>query len=167
MRNRYRPRLELPRQPVELLLDWLSLLGVGVGIALTIWGWLTLPATIPTHFDFAGNPNAYGSKATLLLLPIISTCVAALLALLTRFPHMYNYPWPITLENASRQYLLARKFLRIVMLEIVWMFAGLQWLIIQAAQNQSESRILLFVAAMVFILLLSVVLFLRAAFRAR
>src|SRR5581483_10233731 len=111
MRSQYsrnRPILHLPRTPFETLLEVLTLLGVIMVLAITVWGYIALPTTIPTHYNIQGAPNAYGSKASLLTLPILTICLAVLLTVLSRFPHRYNYPWPITPENAPRQYALAR-----------------------------------------------------------
>src|SRR2546429_9503252 len=92
MRKQSRPVLPLPRTPLEMLLEVLTVLGLIAVIAITTWGWLTLPAIIPTHYGFSGVPNAYGGKRSLLTIPIVSVCLAVLLAVLSRFPHRYNYP---------------------------------------------------------------------------
>ena len=167
MRNRSRPVLQLPRTPLETLLEALTVLGLIAVIAMTVWGYFALPAIIPTHYGLSGAPNAYGGKASLLILPMLSVCLAVLLTFVSRSPHRYNYPWPITVENAPRQYYLARLLLRALTLEMVWMFCGLQWLLIQAAQSHEGGAILLFIPAMVLTLTVTIILYLRAAARAR
>lgn len=167
MRNQSRPVLYLPRTPLETLLEVLTVLGLISVIALTIWGWQTLPARIPTHFGLSGTPNAFGSKVTLLMLPIISICLAVLFFFVSRSPHRYNYPWPITRENAARQYSLARLLICWLALEIVLMFCGLQWIMIQAAQSQAGIAFLLVVPVVVFILLVTIIFYVRVASRAR
>jgi uncharacterized membrane protein len=167
MRSRYRPVLHLPRTPFETLLAALTLLGIIVILAMTVWGYFTLPAIIPTHYNIWGAPNAYGGKASLLALPILAICLALLLTFLSRYPHRYNYPWPITLENAPRQYTLARLLMRALTLELVWTFCALQWFLIQAAQNYSAGPILLIVPVIVLILIITIILYVRAAARAR
>jgi len=68
--------------------------------ALAFQAWITyraffgpdpLPAKIPTHFDAAGNPNAWGSPATLLFLPAIAVFIYLLFTVVTRFPSAFNY----------------------------------------------------------------------------
>lgn len=108
-------------------------MGLLVLIAITIWGFLAAPAIVPTHFNAPGQPDNYGGKASLILLPIIGIVLFILIAVLARYPHTYNFPWPITEENAPRQYLLARTFLRWLSLILCWLFAVLQWGIIQSA----------------------------------
>src|SRR6266436_100866 len=167
MRNRSRPVLHLPRTPLETLLEALTVLGLIAVIAMTAWGWLILPARIPTHYGLSGAPDAYGGKGSLLILPILSVCLAVLLVFVSRYPHRYNYPWPITVENAPRQYYLARLLLRWITLEMVWMFCGLQWILIQAAQSHAGGAILLFTPVIVLTLIVTIILYRRAAARAR
>jgi uncharacterized membrane protein len=168
MRNRSRPVLHLPRTQFEKLLEALTALGIIILIAMTVWGYFALPAVIPTHYGFSGAPNAYGGKGSLLTLPIVSICLAVLLTVLSRYPHIYNYPWPITAENAPRQYSLARLLLRWITLEMVWMLCGLQGLIIQSAQSHhAPDAILLLIPAFVLAVLVTIILYIRSAARAR
>jgi uncharacterized membrane protein len=167
MRDRYRPVLHLPRTKAETLLEALTALGIITMLAMTVWGYFALPAIIPTHYNIWNEPNAYGSKTSLLVWPILALCLAVGLTIMTRYPHRYNYLWPITPENAPRQYVLARLVLRSLTLELVWMFCVLEWLIIQAAQSSSAGPILLVVLAFVLTLIITIILYVRAAARAR
>lgn len=167
MSKRYRPMLHIPHSPLERLLGVLTALGIIINIAITIWGLLILPAVIPTHYGFAGTPDAYGSKGNLLILPIISMLFAVLFSFLSRYPQIYNYPWQITVENAPRQYYLARLLLAWLAVEMVWMFCGLQWLLIRAAQSHPTGAIPLFALVIVVVLLVTILLYMRSAARAR
>jgi uncharacterized membrane protein len=168
MRKRSRPVLHLPRTQFEKLLEALTALGIIILIAMTVWGYFALPAVIPTHYGFSGAPNGYGGKGNLLTLPIVSICLAVLLTVLSRYPHIYNYPWPITAENAPRQYYLARLLLWWITLEMVWMLCGLQGLIIQSAQGyHAPDAILLLIPASVLVLFVTIILYIYIAARAR
>ena len=48
-----------------------------------------------------------------------------LLTLLVRVPHLYNYPWPITPQNAARQYLAARRLILALRVLVVLVFLEL------------------------------------------
>lgn len=68
-------------------------------IALIAAQWLvplaamsSLPEQIPIHFDFAGNPDGYGSRATVWLTPIIATFLGFLAIVLLRYPSSFNVP---------------------------------------------------------------------------
>jgi uncharacterized membrane protein len=167
MRNSSRPILNIPRTPLETLLVALTVLGIIIDLAIALWGYFVLPAIIPTHYTVQGVPNAYGGKVGLFVLPILALCLAVLLTFVCRFPHRYNYPWPITTENAPRQYALARLLMRFLALELVWMFCVLQWSLIQAAQSHSAGLIWLVAPALVLVFAVTIILYMRAAIRAR
>jgi uncharacterized BrkB/YihY/UPF0761 family membrane protein len=42
-------------------------------------------------------------------LPAVGIALYALLTMLARVPHRFNYPWIITPQNQERQFLLARR----------------------------------------------------------
>ena len=55
--------------------------------ALSVWAWSTLPADaqIPIHWDIYGQPDRYAGKAVaLLFIPILTTGIAILLAILPK-----------------------------------------------------------------------------------
>lgn len=164
--RRYRPALHVPRSPLESLLELATVIGVIGTIALTIWGWMILPSTIPTHYNIVGQPDAYGGKGMLLIAPLLAILVSLLLAVVSRYPHIYNYPIAITDENAPRQYRLARTLLKWISLEIAWMSFYLQWSLIQAAQNHSGQGLLL-VLAFPAAILATVILYIIKMSRAR
>src|SRR5579883_1223453 len=102
--KRNRPVFHVPRTPLENVLEVLAVCCLIGLLVVAIWGWLILPAIVPTHFNISGQPDAYGSKNGLLILPIIFLLAYGLLTFVERFPHTYNYPFAITEENAPRQY---------------------------------------------------------------
>lgn len=68
-------------------------------IALIAAQWLvplaamsSLPEEIPIHFDFSGNPDGYGARATLWLLPVIATFLGFLAIVLLQYPSSFNVP---------------------------------------------------------------------------
>ena len=116
--------------------------------ALAFQAWITyraffgpdpLPAKIPTHFDAAGNPNAWGSPATLLFFPAIAVFIYLLFTVVTRFPAAFNYPVRVTAQNRARLEQLALQMIAWLKLEIVLLFAVIQWGIIQAARHPTTT----------------------------
>lgn len=139
-----RPVLDLPLTPREIVLEILAVLGVGVMVYLVVDSWSTLPESIPTHFNVQGEPDSWGRKGTLLLLPIMGLGFYGLMTIVNRFPHSFNYLWQITEENAERQYRLAREMMLWLKLELVWMFAYIEWVIIRTARGQEDRLGILF-----------------------
>lgn len=81
-----------------------------------------LPVTIPTHFNFSGVPDDFGSKTTLIVLPVIGTIIFGGLTLLNRNPHIFNYASDLTRENAEQRYTNATRMIRFLKLAIVVIF---------------------------------------------
>jgi len=165
--KRHRPVIHVPRTPLENTLEVLAaccLIGL---IAVALWGWLILPTVVPTHFGISGQPDAYGSKGTLLILPVIFLLSYGLLTFLERFPHTYNYPIAITEENAPRQYKRVRMLLVWLKLELLAAGIILQWSIIQSAINHSGSSLLYFAFLLPVLLLATVIIYTIKARRER
>lgn len=104
------------------VIEILAFVGLLLHALIILGMWNSLPETIPVHFDFAGQADAWGDRRDLLLLFGLSVLIYAGLSWLGRYPHKFNYPWKITLDNAERQYLLARIFVKVIKCEIVWLF---------------------------------------------
>lgn len=125
--KRIRPVPDIPMSPAEKLAESAAALGVIFFAGTLISYWTELPDEIPIHFGLSGQPDALGSKTTLLILPIITALVYVGLSILRKFPHVYNYPIEITADNAPRQYSLARTLIACLKAEVVWLFAYICW----------------------------------------
>ena len=58
--------------------------------ALVFFAYARLPSTIPTHFDGRFQPDNYGPKWTLLLLPVVQIALGIFLSLTKRLPITWN-----------------------------------------------------------------------------
>ncbi len=97
-----------------------------------------LPATVAVHFDLSGEADGWGSKEWLWLIPILSILIWAGLGILIRYPHLFNYPVPITDDNRERQYRLARGIVLLLNLQCVAFLAFLNLQSIEIAQRGSD-----------------------------
>ncbi|MEP0712174.1 DUF1648 domain-containing protein [Algoriphagus sp.] len=134
-----RPQIKLKLRPADILLEMLASVAI-----LAIWGlaishYSSLPDTIPTHFNAAGQPDDFGGKATLFILPILSTILFIGLTLLNRHPEIFNYPVDITLENASAQYKNIQRMMRYLKMVIVMIFGAILYRNIQIGQGIRDS----------------------------
>lgn len=130
-----RPVLRIERSPLVTILDVVAIVGIVVSLIMIISSWQTIPERIPMHFNAAGKVTSYGSKNTLGIFPLNSIFSYFLLKILSRYPHTFNYPVTITAENAPTQYRLAIGMMYWLVTEIIWLFALIQWQIIQAATS--------------------------------
>jgi len=118
-------------------LEGLSLCAL-VDMGWTTWrafhGRVALPDRIPTHFDVSGQPNGWGSPASLLLLPCIAVFVYVLLTVVSLFPSSFNYPVRVTAQNRDRLQGIALSMMAWVKAELCCLFALIQLLTIAAAR---------------------------------
>ena len=133
-----RPVLDLPRTPLELALELCAAGGIAFLAVVLLQAWPHLPPRIPTHFGISGRPDAWGGTDTLLIFPAVAGGLYVMFTIINRFPHTFNYPWPITERNAETQYLLARTMLTAVKAEVVWLMAYLQWITVGVALGRTE-----------------------------
>lgn len=87
-----------------VIVSWLLVAGLWIYAIFTV---MQLPDTIPIHFDLNNEPDNYGSKYTLLVLPFIATLILGLFSVIKRYPSSLNYPVKITEHNAAIQQRLA------------------------------------------------------------
>ncbi|MCB0639042.1 MAG: DUF1648 domain-containing protein [Lewinella sp.] len=127
-----RPKIPIPTDETDRLLDRLGWLALLVMIALPAYYFNALPEVIPRHFNLQGEPDGYGSKWMIWLLPAVGAAMFFGLRALYPYPHLYNYPVEISPENAERQYRGGVKLVRSLNTLVVMVFAYLTYGTIQA-----------------------------------
>jgi uncharacterized membrane protein len=133
-----RPKLKIQLTPTDQIFE---LLGWGVLLALWIWtgtSYSSLPDSIPTHFNAAGEADGFGRKASIVSLPLIATLLYVGLTILNRVPHIFNFPTPVTQDNALKQYTNATRMIRFLKLILVLVFAGISFQTIQQANGKAD-----------------------------
>ncbi len=129
--------IKLEKSGLERICDVLSVAGLAGFVILMLTQWQQLPATIPIHFNLAGEADGWGSKSTLLILPGVALFIYILMSVLGGSSKNINYPVRITPENAERQYRLARHLLAVMKTAVILGLLGLTWLIVQAVSSAS------------------------------
>jgi uncharacterized membrane protein len=167
MTSKERPKLKVQLTPSDKVLE---LLGWGVLLALWIWtgtSYSSLPDTIPTHFNAAGEADDFGIKASIVRLPLIATLLYIGLTLLNRFPHIFNFPTPITPDNALSQYTNATRMIRYLKLILVLVFAGISYQTIQQANGTDEGLGLWFLPLTLVLIFMPLLYFVVKSFRTK
>jgi len=118
-----RPVIKLHLSKLDKGLEIAAIIMIVLLWALTCIAYFRLPYTIPTHFNFSGVPDDFGSKTTLIVLPVIGTVIFAGLTLLNRYPHIFNYGSDLTWENAEQRYTNATRMIRFLKLAIMIIFS--------------------------------------------
>ena len=107
-------------QRVAGILAPLIYAGVFVFIALR---WRYLPEQIPTHYDFNGNVDGWGSRWNLIVMPAIGLLVDLTVAITSRFPRSWNAGVKITVFNKARVYRLLRDLMADMRLSCALLFS--------------------------------------------
>lgn len=133
-----RPVLKIQPEPFDLLLEVLAFTGFILLIGLPALNYADLPARIPTHFGPDGSPDDYGPRSMIFLLPGMGLILYAVLSILNRYPHLFNYTVVITEENALFQYQNATRMIRVLKGVVMFTFAYLVYGTIQTAMGRQE-----------------------------
>ncbi|WP_256760613.1 DUF1648 domain-containing protein [Cohnella sp. WQ 127256] len=164
--DRVQPKLNLPITGFERFLNYLTLFVLIGTILYLCFQWSDLPSTVATHFNGKGEADGWGSKGMLFLLPAISLALYIGLTTLSRHPYVYNYPVPITEQNAAIQYVMARKLIYWINLELVSLFSYIVWSSVQSAQDQgSDGMGAWFLPTTLVVLFGSIAIYLNRAIR--
>ena len=153
-----RPRLAIPLDGVDRILNLSCIALIIFQGVVSIYYYTILPETIPIHFNMNGEPNGYGSKVGILFLPVFSLVVFLALSKLNQYPHTFNYPVSVTVDNAKRQYSLAQKLMRWTNLSLILIsLLVLVFIVYSAEIGVAPSSVLLIVVITALALLPAVV----------
>ena len=103
---RKQPKIDIKPSKKDKKLIVIGWLFISINFVLVLLFYFDLPETIPTHFNFKGEPDGYGNKSYIWSLPILNLVLYFGLNLVaTKLkPWQYNYPVTVTNENASKLY---------------------------------------------------------------
>jgi len=122
-------------------LEAVSLIALAALVFITVrafYGPDSLPASIPTHFNAAGQADGYGSPHMLLVFPIIAIVLYLLMTLVSRFPAAFNFPVRVTPLNRQRLEGLALSMIAWLKVELVIVFAWIENEAIAAARQPAH-----------------------------
>jgi uncharacterized membrane protein len=162
-----RPKLKIQLSPMDQVFE---LLGWGVLLALWVWtgtSYSNLPDTIPTHFNAAGEADGFGRKASIVSLPVVASLLYIGLTLLNRVPHSFNFPTPVTQDNALPQYTNATRMIRFLKLILVLVFAGISYQTIQQANGTGEGLGLWFLPLTLVLIFVPLIYFVIKSFQTK
>lgn len=138
MPKKNRPKIEIPLTTWDMVLEGITIVALGLLFALPFFNYGGLPDEIPIHYNFKGEPDGYGSKAMLWLLPILGAAMSLGFTILSRIPHSYNYPVEVTSQNALSLYSSATRMMRSIKALIIVLFAYITYSTIQVAKGAQK-----------------------------
>ena len=133
-----RPKIKVPLEPLDLVVEILNISLLVLLILYTFVAYQDMPETIPTHFNAQGEPDGFGSKNTLWLLPGIGMAIYIAFSIFNKFPHLHNYSVNITKENALKNYRFSSRILRFTLLFIMVLFIFIEYSIVSFVEDKSK-----------------------------
>ena len=113
----------MKKHPLDKLMNRMSLLVLlGTAVFLVLY-WKDIPQKVPMHFNAAGEIDRWGSRAELLILPVISWLMYGLLTVVEQLPGAWNTGVKVTEENREQVYALLGHMLSTLKFLIMVMFA--------------------------------------------
>lgn len=162
-----RPKIKIKLTQPDTFVEMLGWVTLSVLWFLTLYNYSSLPAIIPTHFNASGKIDSYGSKSTILILPIIGTVIFIGMTLINKIPHTFNYPRKITPENAEKQYTYATKMIRYLKLMVLIVFTSIVYITNLSAMNKIDGAGIWLLPVLVFSIFLPVVYFIIKMIKAK
>jgi uncharacterized membrane protein len=133
-----RPKIKISRTTTDWLIDFVAFAFLVILIVIPVINYGTLPETVPVHFNASGQPDDYGGRNSLWLLPAVGLFMYVLMTVIEQFPQIYNYPVEITEENAESQYRNAIRLIRVLKTVILLVFTFLSYKTIETATGKTS-----------------------------
>ncbi len=156
-----------PKSTYERIVDQLAVALLVLLFVYTATNFANLPETVPTHFNIKGEIDGWGSRWFVWFLPLVAVFTFVLLMFANRFPQAMNYPVKITPDNAQRQFILARVFIRTLNMAMVVMFCLLQYVLIQMALTQTIMNMGVLILLLLLMVFAPIGVYLYLAMRAK
>lgn len=103
-RGRSLPQPNFTLDPLHRSLLWISVLVPVLLVGYVGSQMSSMPDEVPVHFGLDGSVNRYGSPWEGFWTMVGVTVVISSLAVLARFPRLFNYPVMLTSNNVQAQY---------------------------------------------------------------
>jgi uncharacterized membrane protein len=152
-----RPRLKLELTSLDRILEATALILLILLFVLPAVYYNQLPERIPSHFNARGGVDSYGSRFMVWLLPMTGLFVYILLTILSRYPHVFNFPVEVTAENAERLYRAGLVTIRIMKSGMLLLFLYITWLILRVALKKETGLGVYFLPVLIGIMILVLV----------
>ncbi len=131
-----RPKIRIAPDASDYIMEVIGAIFLLLMISWPLYFFQELPDSIPRHFNAAGEPDGFSQKNTIWILPSIGLVMYVGMLILNRYPHIFNYPTEITVENAERQYRAATKLIRTINVLMAASFFYIGYSTIQTALNK-------------------------------
>lgn len=158
--NKDQPKIVPPRTSFQQMLNSLALVALIGFVIFFLLKWPGLPDPIPRHYNAAGEPDAYGSKYTLMILPLLAIAIYFTFNYLNQKPYIFNYPVKITEENAEQQYTLAMNMMSALSTGVILTFFYISWRTVSIANQEASGLGWWFMPAFLLLTFVPIIIYL-------
>ncbi|MEB3828619.1 DUF1648 domain-containing protein [Phormidium sp. CCY1219] len=150
--NNEREFMAIARSPLVLSLELAALVGIICTFVAIGQFWGRLPETIPIHFGLTGQPQNWGNKPILCLLPTVGTLIYLIFTFSPYFSQLFDNSLPIPEEQAQHLSQIVRELFAWMKVQIIWLFFFIEWQIIQVSLGNSQTIATTFIfTALIFL----------------
>ncbi|MBQ8469021.1 MAG: DUF1648 domain-containing protein [Clostridia bacterium] len=147
-------------RPYHWVLEALAVLLGLAAVVVALVGRSKLPADVPTHWDFQGNPDGYGSPTTFLLFPVIMLLAILATSAIIHVVDVSRWNMPFQIKP-GRKVPVARTFIALLLAMNIEFGAFSLWFTLRTVQLNMEGTaggIVAFVVALTVTLIAGIVL---------
>ena len=127
-----RPRPEYQTSPLIRVLRWSGCAAAVIAAAVLSVTYGSLPEVIPTHFNGAGEADAWGPRSSVWGVLAVWFVMQALLAVLSTQPRVFNFPVPVTDANAGYLFREGERLVVLMGVALAAVFTGILLLSVQS-----------------------------------
>lgn len=148
-----RPKINIKYHTIDYIIESLGIIALVSLLTAPIYFYNELPDNIPMHYNIYGQPDSYGSKGMIWLLPLIGLFLYIGMTLLNKKPHLFNYPTKVTSENVESLYRTGMRTVIILKVISMLIFTYLNFKTISIGLSHSTDLGFLFTPAIIFIII--------------
>lgn len=145
-----RPKLKVQSTNLENIFNVFSVAMILGLFVYVLYMQQKLPDSVPTHIGKGGEIDGWGSPRTILLLRSLTAIMFIALYLVSKKPHLTNFPIEITEKNANEIYRIMKEAMSCFNLAIVIGFGIMIWEAVELARGNNVE---MFVGAILFIII--------------
>ncbi|MBR11350.1 MAG: hypothetical protein CMP48_27200 [Rickettsiales bacterium] len=155
-----RPRIDIEKDGSDWVIEIVGFLFLAGLIIMPLYYYDQLPESIATHYNANGKADGFSGRGMIWSLPATGLVMFIGLSVINKFPHIFNYPTEITIDNAERQYRGATKLIRMLNTIIMGAFLYISSRTILGALNKDAGLGAWFIPVFIILMFTPIVYYL-------
>lgn len=162
-----KPKINPPLTTFDFIIEAIGAICLIYMIVQLIATYPGLDDRIAIHFNASGQPDGWGNKSSMLILPVVTIVMYAGLTTINQFPYLFNYPFEITEKNVVRQYQLAKSLIIVLKAGVTGLFAYIQLQTINVSSGHASGLGAIFIFLVLILTFLPIISYFVLASRSK